>query len=190
MEQPADVVVVMGVSGAGKTTVGRELAARLGWEFADADDFHSPSNVDKMRAGIALDDVDRAGWLAAIGAQIERWQRAGQPAVVTCSALKRRYRAAIVGQPCIHLVYLRISRAQAAQRVASRRGHYMPASLVESQFDALEEPGAQERAITVDAAQPVDSVVLRVTERLADAGASVPDDALDPGAAARPRGSR
>jgi gluconokinase len=150
----------MGVSGAGKTTVGTQLAAHLRFSFADADDFHSPANIAKMRQGVALDDGDRAGWLAAIEAQIDRWLEAKQPAVVACSALKRRYRDSLVaGRPLVQLIYLQADRALIAERLAKRTGHFMPKSLLDSQFDTLQEPVERERVITVSAAPPVDVIV-------------------------------
>jgi gluconokinase len=144
-------IVVMGVSGSGKTTVARLLAGRLGWAFAEADEFHSPANVAKMRAGVALNDADRGPWLAAIADRIDSAREANEPIVVTCSALKRRYRDILVAsRPDVALVYLKGDYDTIAQRMAARPHHYMPVSLLKSQFEALEEPAADEHAIVLD----------------------------------------
>lgn len=146
----ACIVVVMGVSGAGKTTIGKLLAQRLGWAFADADEFHSAANIAKMHSGIALDDADRAPWLQAIARRIDEWRAAGSCGVVTCSALKRRYRDTVIGgRPDVRLVYLRGDRNLIAGRLAARHGHFMPPELLSSQFAALEEPTADEHPITI-----------------------------------------
>jgi gluconokinase len=152
---PPLVLVVMGVSGSGKTTVGALLAGRLGWSFAEADDFHPAANIAKMRSGIPLDDSDRIPWLQAIAAQIDRWRADGRNGVVTCSALKRRYRDIIMGdRPEVRLVYLKGDREVIAHRLAARHGHFMPANLLDSQFADLEEPGPEERPITVEIGDP------------------------------------
>ena len=149
MTLPA-VFVVMGVSGSGKTTVAVLLAGQLGWKFGDADDFHSPGNVAKMHGGAALTDEDRWPWLHSIAGWIDPTRTAGGHGVLACSALKRTYRDILIGDRAdVRLVYLRGSRALIARRQAARTGHYMPASLVDSQFDALEEPGADETPIVV-----------------------------------------
>ena len=149
------VLVVMGVSGSGKTTVGALLAGRLGWSFAEADDFHPAANITKMRSGIPLDDSDRLPWLQAIAAQIDRWRAEGRSGVVTCSALKRRYRDIIIGdRPEVRIVYLKGDRELIAHRLAARHGHFMPASLLDSQFAELEEPGPEERPIIVQIGDP------------------------------------
>jgi carbohydrate kinase (thermoresistant glucokinase family) len=158
-------IVVMGVSGSGKTTVARLLAERLGWAFAEADEFHSPANVAKMRAGIPLTDDDRAPWLAAIADRIDSARDANEPIVVTCSALKRRYRDIIAGsRPDVALVYLKGDYDTIEKRMATRPHHYMPVSLLKSQFEALEEPGADEHAILLD--------IRRSPEELAAAAAA------------------
>ena len=144
------VIVVMGVSGSGKTTVANELARQLGWEFEDADWFHSPANVEKMHSGIALTDEDRWPWLNAIARWIDEVRAAGRHGIVTCSALKRRYRAILIdGRPDVRLVYLKGDASLIARRIATRHEHFMPASLLASQFEALEEPGPDEHPITL-----------------------------------------
>ena len=154
------VIVVMGVSGCGKTTVATRLAERLGWRFAEADMFHSPSNIEKMRNGIALNDDDRWPWLQSIAAWIDGARSSGKPAVVTCSALKRSYRELIVGtRPDVALVYLKGDYALIERRLAARAHAYMPASLLQSQFDALEEPHADENAIVIPIDGPPDEIV-------------------------------
>ena len=135
------VLVVMGVSGAGKTTHGRALAAALGWEFADADDHHPAANVAKMRAGTPLDDADRAPWLAALRALIERHLAAEHPLVLACSALKQAYRDALwADRPRMRLVYLEGTRDALAARLADRADHFMPASLLDTQLADLQPP--------------------------------------------------
>ena len=144
------VIVVMGVSGCGKTTVAEQLADRLHWQLAEADMFHSPANIAKMRGGIALTDDDRWPWLAAIANWIDASRSAHKPGVITCSALKRRYRQIIVGQrPDVRLVYLKGDYDLIARRMAARAHHYMPVGLLQSQFEALEEPGPDESAIVM-----------------------------------------
>lgn len=135
------IVVVMGVSGSGKTTHGIALAAALGWDFADADDFHPPANIAKMRAATPLDDADRAPWLAALRAEIERRLAADRPLVLACSALKPAYRDALhAGHPRARLVHLHGPRELLAARLADRPGHFMPAALLDSQLASLEPP--------------------------------------------------
>lgn len=135
------VLIVMGVSGAGKTVLGRALAAELGWDFADADDYHSPANVAKMRAGTPLTDDDRAPWLAVLRVEIERRLVLGQPLVLACSALKHAYRETLQVDPArVRLVFLDGPRELIAARLAARSGHYMPPALLDSQLAALEAP--------------------------------------------------
>ncbi len=156
----AALVVVMGVTGSGKSTVGTALAARVGVPFADADDFHSPENVAKMRSGVPLTDVDRRPWLLAIGAWLAEQENG---AVVTCSALKRVYRDTLrEAAPTITFLHLDGDKETVRQRVGSREGHFMPTSLVDSQFADLEPLGADERGIVVDFALPVETIVERV----------------------------
>ena len=161
------IAVVMGVSGSGKTTVGQELAARLGVPYADADEFHPPANIAKMSAGVPLDDTDRAPWLRAIAGWLADHRATG--AVVSCSALKRRYRD-ILRAPVGHLPFLHLDGdpGVVAQRVAQRPGHFMPASLVASQFADLEPLDPDEEGTVADLAAPVDDVVASFTAYLSD----------------------
>jgi gluconokinase len=167
--QPASpkILVVMGVSGSGKTTIGTQLALALRWDFEDADWFHPTRNIDKMHAGIPLTDEDRAPWLIAIADFIDEARVAGQHAVVTCSALKRRYRAVIVdNRPDVRLIYLKGDMELIGRRIATRHEHFMPASLLQSQFDALEEPGADENPIVVSIAPRPREIVADILEAL------------------------
>lgn len=141
------IVIVMGVVGAGKTTVGKLLASRLGWEFADADDFHPASNVEKIRKGVPLTDQDREPWLDRLREAIERWIAADKNVVLACSALKRSYRAKLCAGPQVRFVYLKGTAALIAERLRSRHGHFAGESILASQMADLEEP---ENAITVE----------------------------------------
>jgi gluconokinase len=151
-------IVVMGVSGSGKSTVGAALAQRLRVPFADADDFHPPANIEKMKAGHPLDDADRAPWLDAIG----RWlgEHCGAGGVMSCSALKRRYRDQLRGH-CTGTEFLHLSGTPEVigARQASRPGHFMPASLLASQFDTLEPLAADEGGVVIDVGQSIDAIV-------------------------------
>jgi carbohydrate kinase (thermoresistant glucokinase family) len=168
------IAVVMGVAGAGKTTVGQELARRLGWRFQEGDALHPPENVAKMRRGEPLDDRDRAPWLQAIAAAIDAWRRGGASGVVTCSALKRAYRDAIIGhRPDIRLVYLHGPRQVLAARLAARTGHFMPARLLDSQLATLEPPGPDEHPIAVAIDMPTEAIVARIVAALASSGTIV-----------------
>lgn len=160
------VLVVMGVCGCGKTVIGRQLAARLACNFVEGDDYHPPGNVAKMRAGIALTDDDRRPWLEALGRRIAAAHAAGEGLVVSCSALKRRYRDILRGDGVpAHFVHLAGSPALITQRMEGRTGHFMPASLIDSQFAALEPPDTAESAETHDIAQPPDVIVDDVLSR-------------------------
>ena len=169
--QAPHIAVIMGVSGSGKTTIGRVLARRLGWLFLEGDALHPPENIAKMKAGHPLDDEDRAPWLAAVAARIDQWRDDGKCGVVACSALKRRYRDIIIGgRADVRLIYLEGSRALIGERLAQRHDHFMPASLLDSQFAALEPPTADEDAITVPVDVPVDAIVARIAAALAATG--------------------
>jgi carbohydrate kinase (thermoresistant glucokinase family) len=149
------VIVLMGVSGAGKSTVGSELSRMIGWPFRDADSFHPPANIEKMKSGVPLADDDRWPWLDAIGAWIGERLAKREPGIVSCSALKRAYRARIGGRRTgVRLVYLLGSQEMIAGRLAARTGHFMPADLLASQFATLEEPGPEEKALVVGIAMP------------------------------------
>ena len=144
------IVIISGVAGSGKTTVGALLAGRLGWRFADADDFHPAANVAKMRAGIPLTDADRGPWLRAIGAWMDERIARGEDAVVGCSALKRSYRDRLLaGRPDARMVFLAPDREVLARRLAARHGHFFPEQLLGTQLDALEPPAPDERVLTV-----------------------------------------
>ena len=152
----------MGVSGSGKSTVGALLAGRLKWPYADADSFHSPANVAKMAAGHPLTDEDRAPWLQAIRAWIDERVKQGEPGIVSCSALKRRYRE-VLRRPEVTIVYLHGTRAQIEPRMIARQAHFFRSSMLESQFAALEEPTADENVVSVSIggtpAEIVDAII-------------------------------
>jgi len=154
MTAPAPIIVLMGVAGCGKSTIGEALSTTLGWPFRDADSFHPESNVAKMSRGEALTDDDRKPWLAAIAAWIDARQASHAPAIVSCSALKRAYRDIIVGgRPGVYLVHLAGTQDLIGARMAARRNHFMPTSLLQSQFATLEPPQPHEALIIdVDAA--------------------------------------
>ncbi len=162
------VLVVMGVSGCGKSTVAALLAGRLGWEFAEGDDFHPRSNVEKMAAGHPLTDSDRWPWLEQVAEWVEERLDRRENAVVTCSALKRSYRKVINRrQDGVLFVYLAGSRETIAARLSVRHGHFMPGSLLESQFAALEEPTPDEPAIQVDVGPSAALIAHRIIDELA-----------------------
>ncbi|HEY7243045.1 MAG TPA: gluconokinase [Xanthobacteraceae bacterium] len=165
--EQTSVIIVMGVSGAGKSTIAAMLATRLGWTYEDADWFHPPANVEKMHAGKPLTDEDRWPWLRAIAEFIDRTQSAGQHAVIACSALKRAYRDVLIGtRRSVRLVYLKGDRELIARRMALRHGHFMPPSLLDSQFATLEEPGEGEDPIVVSIEARPRDVVERIVARL------------------------
>jgi gluconokinase len=150
MTAQSPIVVVTGVAGSGKTTVGAMLAGRLGWTYAEADDFHPPSNVDKMAAGHPLTDADRKPWLEAIGRWIDARRAAHEPGVVSCSGLKRAYRDILrKGRPEVEMVFLEGSRDLIGRRLVARHGHYMKADMLDSQFHDLEPPEPDEHVLTV-----------------------------------------
>lgn len=153
-------IVMMGVSGCGKSAVGEPVAEALSLPFLEGDDFHPPENVERMANGLPLDDEHRWGWLDAIGAEIARHMHDGKSVIVSCSALKRKYRDRLRDfQPDILFIYLEIDRETAHQRVGHRKGHFMPESLVESQFATLEPPGADEDAWTMDGTRTIAELV-------------------------------
>jgi gluconokinase len=149
------IVVVMGVSGSGKTTIAAGLARQEGWILLEGDSFHPPANIAKMAAGTPLTDADRWPWLRAIAAREDELLAEGQFAVVACSALKRSYRDILIGgRPDTVLMYLRGSKALIAERMKARKHHFMPPALLDSQFATLEEPGPDEHPIVVDIGPP------------------------------------
>jgi gluconokinase len=157
------ILIVMGVVGAGKTVVGRLLAAQLGWEFADADDYHPGTNVEKIRHGIPLNDEDRRPWLKRLRAAITDWSLRGRNGVLACSALKRSYRDELTIGPEVHFVYLKGNADLIAQRLRARQRHFAGDQILASQFADLEEP---ETAVTVDIALPPEQIVAEIRERL------------------------
>ena len=158
----------MGVSGCGKSSVASMLARRMGWAFAEADTFHSAANVEKMRSGIPLTDEDRWPWLHAIATWIDDNLAAGRDCVVACSALRRAYRERLAGgHENVRFVYLRGDYDLVASRLAGRTGHYMPASLLASQFRTLEEPGSDENPLVFDVERPLDEIVEAIAINIA-----------------------
>ncbi len=167
---PPAVLLLMGVSGVGKTAVGRRVAERLGWAFCDADDLHPPGNVAKMRRGEGLSDADRAPWLHAVHALIEARTAADLPTVLACSALKASYRARLTGSdPRVALVWLDAPREVVAARLAGRQGHFAGPDLLASQLEALEPPA---EAVRVAADEGVEAVARAVVEALGLSGAA------------------
>lgn len=166
---PPSVVVVMGVAGSGKSSIGAALAARLGWAFLEGDSLHPPANVARMASGLPLTDEDRRGWLATIGGHIAEADRVGKGLVVACSALKRAYRDQLAASgPRVVFLHLSGERALIERRMAARAGHFMPLSLIDSQFATLEPPGADERAITLPIDMPPEALVDEAARRLAE----------------------
>lgn len=158
------VIVLMGVTGSGKTTVGELLGQQLGWAYYDADDFHPAANVRKMASGTPLADEDRWPWLETLSAAIGQWLRAEQGAILGCSALKQSYRALLVGgRPGVQIVHLKGPKALIARRLATRQHRYMPATLLNSQFATLEEPGD---ALSVDIGPPPAAIAATIRSAL------------------------
>ena len=158
------VIILMGVSGVGKTTIGQLLAQGLGWRFYDGDDFHPQANIDKMRQGIPLTDDDRWPWLHALRARIETCLRQGEAAILACSALKQVYRERLIADEAeVRLVYLKGSYALIHERLAQRQGHFMTQELLASQLATLEEP---DRGITVEAGHPPATIVAYIRQQL------------------------
>jgi len=163
----------MGVVGSGKTTVGTLLAQKLGWQFADADDFHPSENIRRISQGIALTDADRAPWLAAMRSAIQQWQREGKNVILACSALKHSYREELrAGE--VRFVYLKGDARLIAQRLHERRGHFATDSILESQFADLEEP---HDALAVSIAQSPQAIAAEIIDKLKLAPVSYPDAA-------------
>ncbi len=157
-------VLVMGVSGCGKTTVGQAVATSLGWPFYDADEFHTPANVAKMRSGIPLSDADRAPWLEELHELIARHIKEHKPAVLACSALKESYRQVLLRDcPGVIVVYLKGGFELIWSRMADRPGHYMKPNMLKSQVEALEEPA---EALAIDVTQPVEQIVAHILAQL------------------------
>ena len=155
------ILIVMGVAGSGKSTVGRLLAERLGWPFLDGDDLHPAENVEKMRRGVPLTDADRLPWLERLREVVSRSERA----VLACSALKESYRTILSGgDPRVRFVYLRADPALLASRLETRTGHFFARTLLESQLAALEEPAPASMAIVVDASQPAEAAVRAILQ--------------------------
>ena len=157
------IVIVMGVTGAGKTTVGVLLAGQLGWKFADADDFHPSSNVEKMRRGTPLTDDDRTPWLARLRADIASWIASGRNVVLACSALKKSYRQELEAGPEVRFVYLRGTPALVAERLRSRHGHFAGEQILAGQYTDLEEP---ESAVTVEVNQSPRAIIAEIRKKL------------------------
>lgn len=171
MSERASVVpcalVLMGVSGSGKSTIADKLAERTGWKYEDGDRFHPPSNVAKMSAGHPLTNEDRWPWLQAIAAEIDRACGAGEHVVIACSALKRAYRDVLVhGRDDVRIIYLEGTQALIADRLAHRKHHFMPPDLLDSQFKALQPPEASENAVTVSIDAPVEAIVDEIVRQL------------------------
>lgn len=159
------VLVIMGVSGSGKSTIAEALAAQLGWDFAEGDALHPESNVEKMAAGIPLDDADRWPWLEKVASWIRAHTDAGRPGIITCSALKRVYRDVLRG-PDVVFVHLRGDAELIGERITHRTGHFMPSTLLASQLATLEPLGDDERHIVVDAGRGPDLEVAYIVDRL------------------------
>jgi gluconokinase len=157
------VLILMGTTGAGKTTVGEILSRELRWEFADADNFHSPANVEKMSKGIGLTDEDRKPWLDALRTKIAQWIADGKNGILACSALKKAYREELTVGPEVKWIYLKGTFDEISKRVAARQGHYAKQDLVVSQFAVLEEPT---EAMAVDVSRSPEEIATEVRQRL------------------------
>ena len=164
---PYTALIFMGVSGCGKSTVAALVASKLGWPMIEGDDLHPPANIAKMTQGMPLNDDDRRPWLEAIAARIETWRKGGTQGIITCSSLRHAYRDILrAGNDNVRFVYLKGSYELLLDRMQHRKRHFMPASLLKSQFDTLEEPGPEE-AITVSIDQPAEGIVDAVMGALA-----------------------
>lgn len=160
------IVILFGVSGAGKTTVGQLLADELGWKFYEGDDYHSQANIDKMHAGMPLTDADRQPWLESLRGLIERCLAAKENAVLTCSALKKSYRSYLRVNEEVKFVYLRGSYELVASQLRQRHGHFMNPELLQSQFATLEEPGSAEDAVTIELGRSPLGLVAEIKKKL------------------------
>jgi gluconokinase len=160
------ILIIFGVAGAGKTTIGELLAQELGWKFYDADDFHSPANIDKMQRGEPLTDEDRQTWLESLHKTIERSLAANENAVLACSALKKRYRERLHVSAEVKFVFLHGSRARIAEQLKHRRGHFMDPALLDSQLADLEEPGPSENVITIELGREPGALVEEIKRKL------------------------
>ena len=160
------IVIIFGVAGAGKTTVGKLLARELGWRFIEADDFHPSGNIEKMRSGHPLNDKDRWPWLERVRQQIERSLSAGENAVLVCSALRRTYRDRLHVSNEIKFVFLRGDHALVEKQLHNRRGHFMNTNLLQSQFDDLEEPQSDENALTIQLGPTPQEIVEEIKTKL------------------------
>ena len=170
MSKHPTAVVVMGVSGSGKSTIGRRLADALGYAFLEGDEMHPPANIAKMSAGVPLDDADRAAWLDGIARWMEAQQAAGRSAVVACSALKRAYRERLRrAGPAVWFVYLEVDHRELARRMRGRE-HFMPPELLGSQLATLEEPAGDEPALRIDANGTIEATVAQALDALARQG--------------------
>ena len=165
-ENPEVVYIVMGVTGSGKTTVGDALAARLGLPFYDGDTFHPPSNVEKMRFGIPLDDADREPWLGTLAAKVSEWSGAGG-AVLACSALKERYRRVLESRGRVRFIHLAPPKGRIVERLGRRKGHFMPPSLLDSQLEAMEPPAD---AIRIESEGSVEENIAEILAAIAARG--------------------
>ena len=168
------ILIITGVSGSGKTTIATTLAEQLGWPFKEGDELHLPSNIIKMHSGHPLDDRDRWPWLEKVADWIDGWRQAGTAGVITCSALKRSYRDFLAsGRPEVRVVYLHGEKAVIAARLAERKGHFMPRSLLDSQFAVLEEPDPDEESIRLETDRLVGDIVAEIVRDLKQASATV-----------------
>lgn len=171
MNPPLSAIVVMGVAGCGKSCVGAAIASHSGGRLIEGDAFHPAANIQKMSAGIPLDDDDRAGWLILLGEELQRTLKSGARPILTCSALKKRYRDALRhAVPDLGFVFLELTPQEAERRVLARPGHFMPASLIKSQFAALEPPHGEPLTLSLDATLPVDKLAIEVDQWLKPCG--------------------